>query len=154
MRLLELTPAEIAFLTAHPALPEPLQARLTRKLATTLGARLRLPVQVAALAPVAAAAGGAPATPDWQPDAALAGLWLTRRLGGRHVEAAPFVPRSLLRTLDAMLAECWLDAAAPTLPPALAWRITTDPTPATLAVELPSHTTDMTRWAREVIRHG
>ncbi|OJW44576.1 MAG: hypothetical protein BGO60_05405 [Thiobacillus sp. 65-1059] len=154
MRLLELTPAEIAFLTAHPAEPEALQARLTRKLAATLGARLRLPVQVAALAPADAAAGGAPATPDWQPDAALAGLWLTRRLGGRRVEAAPFVPRSLLRTLDAMLAECWLDAAAPTLPPALAWRIAADPMPATLAVQLPSHTTDMTRWAREVIRHG
>lgn len=155
MRLLELTPAEIAFLTAHPAEPEALQARLTRKLAATLSARLRLPVQVAALAPAAAAAGGAPATPGWQPDAALAGLWLTRRLGGRNVEAAaPFVPRSLLRTLDAMLAECWLDAAAPTLPLALAWRITTDPAPATLAVQLPSHTTDMTRWAREIIRHG
>ncbi len=156
MRLLELTSAEIAFLTAHPATPDPLQARLTRKLAATLGARLRLPVQAAARAPVAAAAGGAPATPDWQPDAALATLWLTCRLGGRRVEAAaPFVPRSLLRTLDTILAECWLDtAAAPTLPPALAWHITTDPVTATLAVQLPSHTTDMTRWAREVIRHG
>ena len=39
----------------------------------------------------------APATPSWQPDAALATLWLTRRLGGQRVMGATsFVPHTLL----------------------------------------------------------
>ena len=158
MQLLALTSAEIAFLTAPPvtaadAACDSLHTRLTRKLAATLTARLRLPVQAQ---PVATAAPEpAPPTPVWQPDAVLATLWLTRRLGGQHVTGvASFVPRSLLHTLDAALAECWLDAPAQTLPPALAWHIASDLAQARLAVQLPPHSTDMTRWAREIIRHG
>ena len=154
MQLLELTPAEIAFLTATPPASGGLQTGLTRKLAATLSARLRLPVQ--AIPQPAPKPVDAPVSPTWQPDAALATLWLTRRLGGRDVVGGgSFVPGSFVRTLDAVLAECWLDAPAQgTLPPALAWHITTDLTQATLAVQLPHSSTDMTRWAREVIRHG
>jgi len=162
MRLLELTPTEIAFLTAPPAASDGLQARLTRKLAATLTARLRLPVQVTAMpsmmlqAQAAAAPVAAPATPAWQPDAVLATLWLTRRLGGQRVMGATsLVPRTLIHTLDAALAESWLDGAVQAgLPPALAWQITAAHTQATLVVQLPRPTTDMTRWARGVIRHG
>jgi hypothetical protein len=152
--LLELTPAEVAFLTASHAQTDSLQVRLTRKLAATLTARLRLPVL--AISQPAAACVDAPATPRWQPDAALAILWLTRRLGGQRVKGvASFVPHTLLHTLDAALAECWLDAPPEArLPAALAWQIASDSTQATLAVQLPHHTIDMTRWAREVIRHG
>jgi hypothetical protein len=154
MQLLELTPAEIAFLTPPAAAAGCLQARLTRKLAATLTARLHLPVQ--AVAQPADARPAAPATPDWQPDATLATLWLTRRLGGQHAMGAiPFVPPSLIHTLDATLAECWLDVAATaTPPPAMAWHITADFTRATLVVQLPHLSTEMTRWARGVIRHG
>ena len=153
--LLELTPAEVAFLTASHAPFDSLQVRLTRKLAATLTARLRLPVQ-AISQPAAVACVEAIAIPRWQPDAALATLWLTRRLGGQRVAgAASFVPHTLLHTLDAALAECWLDAPLEAmLPAALAWQIASDSTQATLAVQLPHHTIDMTRWAREIIRHG
>jgi hypothetical protein len=154
MRLLELTPEEAAFLTESSGASDNLHTRLTGKLTATLTARLRLPVR---LHPQPAAPSEPqPATPRWQPDEALAALWLTRRLGGRRVMGgAPFVSRSLIHTLDAGLAECWLDAAAPAaVPHALAWHITTDLTQAVLGVQLPQHTTDMTRWAREVIRHG
>lgn len=158
MRLQELTPAETAFLTAPAAEPAGLQARLSHKLAATLSARLRLPVQAVALPHmmVQAQADAAPVFPLWLPDAALASLWLTRRLGGQHVMGATsFVPHTLIHTLDAALAECWLDAAAQaTLPAELAWHITAAHMQATLAVRLPQHTTDMTRWARGVIRHG
>lgn len=154
MQLLELTSEEIAFLAAPFPARDDLQRRLTRKLAATLAARLRLPLE--ALPQPAPECLDAPAAPAWQPDAALANLWLTRRLGGRSVAgSASFVPGSLVRTLDAALAECWLDAparAAP--PPVLAWRIATALTQATLVVQLPHSSTDMTRWAREVIRHG
>jgi len=154
MRLVELTSAEIAFLAAPPAASDSLQGRLTRKLAATLSARLRLPVQ--AMVMPAAAPVDAPALPVWQPDAALASLWLIRRLGGQRVMGATsFVPHTLIHTLDDALAECWLDAAAQaTLPATLAWQITAAHTQATLAVRLPHPTTDMTRWARGVIRHG
>ena len=154
MRLLELTPAEIAFLAAPPTASDSLQARLTRKLAATLSARLRLPVHV--MAQPFAAPVDAPASPKWQPDAALASLWLTRRLGGQRVMGVTsFVPRTLIHTLDAALAECWLDAVAQvTLPAALAWQITAAHTQATLAVQLPHPPSDMTRWARGVIRHA
>jgi hypothetical protein len=157
MHLQELTPAETAFLTAPAAAPDPLQARLSRKLAATLSARLRLSVEAQAM-PVDAQAMpvDAPGFPTWQPDAALASLWLTRRLGGRRVMGTTaFVPHTLIHTLDAALAECWLDAAAQaTLPAVLAWRITAAHTQAALAVRLPPHTNDMTRWARGVIRHA
>ena len=154
MRLLELSPAEIAFLRAPAPASDGLQTRLTRKLAATLSARLRLQVQ--AVPHAVAEPVGAPAAPAWQPDAALATLWLTRRLGGRDgAGGGYFVPGSLIRSLDGVLAECWLDAPAQAaLPHSLAWHIATDCTQATLAVQLPHSTTDMTRWAREVIRHG
>jgi hypothetical protein len=168
MQLLALTSAEIAFLKAPgPITPgaatadaahDNLQTRLARKLAATLTARLRLPVQIqtmAAAAPDPAPSDSAPPTPIWQPDAALATLWLTRRLGGQQVTGvATFVPRSLLDTLDAALAECWLDAPAHATPPVLAWHLASDLAQATLVVRLPPHSTDMTRWAREIIRHG
>jgi len=160
MRLLELTPTEIAFLTASPAASDGLQARLTRKLAATLTARLRLPVQMTAMPPTMlqaqAAAAPVDATPAWQPDAALATLWLTRRLGGQRVMGVTsLVPGTLIHTLDAALAESWLDGAAQAgLPPALAWQVTAAHTQAALVVQLPHPTTDMTRWARGVIRHG
>jgi hypothetical protein len=156
MRLLELTPAEAAFLTpSSSAKSVDGQARLTRKLAVTLTARLRLPVEATARTMAAEVSAVSPATPVWQPDAALATLWLTRRLGGRHVlGAASFVPQTLIRTLDAILAECWLDEGGSSLPAALAWHIAADSTQATLAMTLPLRATDMTRWAREVIRHG
>jgi hypothetical protein len=156
MQLLQLTPAEIAYLTTPPAVSDDLPTRLTGKLAATLTARLRLPVQAVAMAHTMAPATAAPAMPVWQPDAALATLWLTRRLGGQRVMgSAPFVPQGLIRTLDAALAESWLDGAAQAaLPPVLAWRITTGLTQATLALQLPHRIIDMTRWARGVIRHG
>lgn len=154
MRLLELTPDEIAFLAAPLPVPDDVSVRLSRKLALILSARLRLPLDV--VAQPAPAPADAVAAPVWQPDAALATLWLTRRLGGREMAGSgAIVPGSLLRTLDAVLAECWLDAPAQNMPPhALAWRITTDFMQATLAARLPQTTTDMTRWAREIIRHG
>lgn len=158
MRLLELTPAEVAFLVAPPAASDTLQPRMSRKLAATLSARLRLPVQAMAMPHVTAQAqvADAPASPTWQPDAALASVWLIRRLGGQCVMGTiSFVPHSLIHALDAVLAECWLDAAAQaSLPAALGWQITAVHTQATLVVRLPAHTTDMTRWARGVIRHG
>ena len=154
MQLLQLTPAEIAYLTL-PAVSEGLQARLTRKLAATLSARLRLPVQVTEMTPPPEHAAEL-AAPAWQPGAALSALWLTRRLGGQRVMgASPFVPHGLIRTLDAVLAECWLDDTKQTgLPAALAWHLETGIAQATLAVQLPPPTIDMTRWARGVIRHG
>ncbi|MGK2951688.1 MAG: hypothetical protein ACSLEZ_04770 [Thiobacillus sp.] len=155
MQLLELTPAEVAFLTSPPAAHDDSLLRCaTRKLALTLTARLRLPIQ--AMAHAAEASTDVPATPIWRPDAALATLWLTRRLGGqRVVGAASFVPHTLIRSLDAVLAESWLDTAAQnTLPATMAWHITANFTQAMLAVQLPHTATEMTRWARGVIRHG
>src|SRR5574340_60750 len=156
MRLHTLTPDELAFLTAPAAGPDDFAAQLTRKLAATLIARLHLPVSLVLRTAPSTADAPAPETPIWQPDAALATLWLTRRLGGQRVTGAtPFVPRSLLQTLDAALAEGWLDGAGQAaLPAALAWHVHTDLTQAALAVQLPHHTTNMTRWARGVIRHG
>jgi hypothetical protein len=153
MQLHALTPAELAFLTAPAAEPDGLPAHLTRRLAATLSARLRLPVSLA-LQPAAAAPAGLRA-PVWQIDDALATLWLTRRLGGRRVTGVtPFVPRSLTDTLDGVLAEGWLDGAGQSaVPVTLAWQVSADPARATLAVQLPSPSTDMTRWARGVIRH-
>jgi hypothetical protein len=159
MQLLALTPAEIAFLTtpaatAADAAPDGFHLRLAHKLAATLSARLHLPVRAQA-APADAADPAPSNAPLWQPDTALATLWLTRRLGGWHLMGtSPFVPRSLLHTLDAALAECWLDAPAQTPPPALAWQLACDLGQAGLAVQLPLDASNMTRWARELIRHG
>lgn len=154
MQLLELTPAETAFLKAQPVATDRMQARLMQRLAATLTARLRLPVRLRAYP--ATEAVDAQATPVWLPDAALATLWLTRRLGGQHVVGvAPFVPRTLIHTLDEILAECWLDGVEQnTLPAALAWQVSAGHTQARLAVYFPYHITDMTHWARGVIRHA
>lgn len=155
MKLLELTPEEIDFLTTPPLASNGLQTRLTQRLAATLTARLRVPVQLIDQAQTVSASQ--PAIPQWLPDSGLASLWLTRRLGGQQFMAGntSFVPPTLIHTLDAALAECWLDAPAQTaLPPVLAWRLSCHLTRATLAVQLPHHITDMTRWARGVIRHA
>lgn len=154
MQLLELTPAEIAFLKPPHAVPGCLQTRLSRKLAAMLTARLHQPLQM--LAQIVDTPVTTPAMPGWQPDPALATLWLTRRLGGQYVMGeTSFVPRSLIEALDATLAECWLDGVAgSSLPRAMAWHITAASTRATLALQLPHHPPEMTRWAREVIRHG
>lgn len=154
MPLLELTADEVAFLTAPAGAPDGLQPQLTCKLGAMLSARLHLPLRLTAH-PVPAPAD-TPPRPVWQPDAALATLWLTRRLGGKRVSGTTtFVPPSLIHALEAALAECWLDGAVQaTLPAALGWHITTDLIQARLAVALPHHTFDMTRWARGVIGHG
>lgn len=152
--LLELTPAETAFLTTPVVVSDVFPQRLTRRLAATLTARLHLPVRALPLPAVAPSA--APDVPVWQPDATLATLWLTRRLGGRRVTgASPFVPAALMRTLDAVLAESWLDEPVPDpLPSAFAWQLGTDLAQATLSLTLPPQPADLTRWARGVIRHG
>jgi hypothetical protein len=152
--LLELTAAETAFLTTPVVVSDAFPQRLTRRLAATLTARLQVPVRALPLPGVAPPA--APTIPTWQPDATLATLWLTRRLGGRRVSGtSPFVPTALMRTLDAVLAESWLDEPAPEpLPSALAWQLGTDLAQATLSLTLPPQPADLTRWARGVIRHG
>lgn len=152
MQLLDLSAEECAFLAGPaPAPPEGLAPRLTRRLAATLSARLRMPVQVSETgAPCSEVPG-----PLWQPDDTLAALWLTRRLGGRHVAGrAAGVPRGLLQTLDEVLAETWLDAPVAALPACLAWQVSAEATRSLLTLALPSDSRDMTRWAREVIRHG
>jgi hypothetical protein len=156
MQLLALTPAEIDFLVEPTGGPDPLCARFTRKLAQTLTARLQLPVQARAHT-LSGELETTSSTPRWQPDGMLATLWLTRRLGGQRMtgHAASFVPKSLLLALDAALAECWLDVSgAANPPPALAWLLETPLGTAVLSVQLPLESTAMTRWAREVIRHG
>lgn len=150
MRLLQLTPAETAFLATPSGA---FHARLTRKLGLMLSARLRLPVGLAACPAHLPAADAA--RPEWQPDCALSTLWLTRRLGGSRVMGqVSYVPPALIHALDQALAECWLDEARHAAPAALAWRIGADLAQATLGVRLPPHSTDLTRWARELIRHG
>lgn len=152
MLLQTLTPAELAFLSAEPVATGELPDCLTPRLAATLSARLRLPVELKPQrVPAPAQERRAPA---WHPDAVLATLWLTRRLGGRQaVGVAPFIPRGLLRALDAALAEIWLDTATATPPTAMAWEIRAHDARAGLTLELPTETVDMTHWAREVIRH-
>lgn len=154
MQLLALTAAEIAFLNVPNGAPAHLPERFARKLAAKLTACLRLPVQVHLQAIPAALELAPGSRPDWQPDDALSTLWLVRRLGGQRMTGiASFVPKGLLMGLDTTLAECWLDAPAMQLPPALAWQITTPLGDARLGVQLPAHSAAMTRWAREVISH-
>ncbi|MGV8990975.1 MAG: hypothetical protein ACOH1Q_06180 [Thiobacillus sp.] len=153
MQLLELTPAELAFLNAAPVATPHMQQRLTPHLASVLTARLRLSVtlhEVLTLEPA-----HAQSTPVWLPDAVLASLWLTRRLGGKHVSGvAPFVPQSLIQTLNEVLAECWLDGSVlDALPTALTWQLSADQRQARLAVQFPQHLSDMTNWARGMINH-
>jgi len=153
MQLLELTPAELAFLNTAPVATAHSPQRLTHHLASVLTARLRLPVTLHAV--LSTEPAHAQSTPVWLPGAALASLWLTRRLGGKHVSGvAPFVPHTLIRTLNEVLAECWLDGSVlDALPTEFAWHLTADHTQARLAVQLPHHLSDMTNWARGVIRH-
>ncbi len=150
--LLELSAEEAAFLTPLPALSEAMAARLTRRLGLTLAARLRSRVQAhqqAAPIPVET-----PTAPRWQPDAALANVWLTRRLGGQNpTGTSPFVPSSLLHALDGILAECWLDDIPADTPPSLAWRLEIGVTQASVRLDLPHDPSHMTRWAQDVIRH-
>jgi hypothetical protein len=84
----------------------------------------------------------------------VAALWLSGRLGGRGASGAsgdaPFVSATLLRTLETVLAERWLDGPA-ALPAALGWRVDGE---GSLGVVLPRTVGEMTRWAREVIRHA
>ena len=163
MQLLELTPAELAFFNPAPAVTAPAvtehtQQRLTHHLASVLTARLRLPVTLHAV--LATEPARAQSTPVWFPDTVLASLWLTRRLGGKHVSGvavlgvAPFVPRTLIQTLNEVLAECWLDGSNPeAMPTALTWHLTADHKQARLAVQFPHHLSDMKNWARGVIKH-
>ncbi|NDP48409.1 MAG: hypothetical protein GZ085_08485 [Sulfuriferula multivorans] len=158
MQLLELTPAELTFLNTAPAVTAPAvtehtQQRLTHHLASVLTARLRLPVTLHEV--LATDPARAQSTPVWFPDAVLASLWLTRRLGGKHVSGvAPFVPLTLIQTLNEVLAECWLDGRNPeAMPTALTWQLTADHMQARLAVQFPHHLSDMTNWARGVIKH-
>ena len=153
MQLLELTAAEMAFLKAEPAQSDHLlQQRLGQRLAATLTARLRMPVQAQVC--LADEVADSPAAPSWQPDGALAILWLTRRLGGQRVVGmASFIPRTLIETLDEVLAECWLDGKGQdNLPAVLAWQVSATGTEAILQLHLPHLTTDMTHWARGVTR--
>lgn len=154
MLLQVLTPAERAFLTGVPAAPCERLAWLTHRLAATLSARLRLRVGLEMRR--TAVPARAPRIPEWQVDAPLAALWLTRRLGGRPAGGvAPFVPRGLLQTLDATLAESWLDGAAErTLPTAIAWEVRAGAARAGLVLHLPAETASMMRWAQEAIRRG
>lgn len=150
MKLLELTPAEVGFLAPPIAVPDGLAGRLDRALTDTLWARLRCPVRLERVDfPSLAVASVAPI---WQIDPVLAALWLTRRLGG-HYDAGqiPFVPVSLRATLDAVLAERWLDGPQAECPIALAWRLTADGAQATLGLHLPRGTGEMGRWARQTI---
>lgn len=148
MQLRDLSVEEIAFLSRPPQADGGFTARLAQGLAATLGARLRTVVTFVA---VETQAEGTSPVPRWQVDAGLAGVWLSRRLGGRIPGgSAPFVPQGLLNTLDAVLAERWLDA--PGEPPdALAWRIRVDGVEATLTLDLPQSAHDMTRWAKETV---
>lgn len=147
-RLAPLDADEIAFLSAPAVVEDDFPARLGTALAATLSARLRLPV---ALEVCHADAGATAARPAWHVDDALAMLWLARRLGGQDTGGrAPFVPKSLLTTLDAVLAERWLDRAGAG-PAALAWRLSAPGCEATLGLVLPRISHDMTRWARETI---
>lgn len=150
MRLSDLSPSEIAFLS------QPLQTaagpsfadRLMRGLAAALSARLRTAI---ALFPVEAQPGDATPAPRWQIDARLAGLWLGRRLGGRPTgDTAPFVPQGLQDTLNDVLAERWLDAPGPS-PETFAWRVQSQDCDAVLRLDLPQTPMDMTRWAKERI---
>ncbi len=146
--LAALSAEEIAFLSAPSQDADDFAARLTGALAATLSARLRLPVRLAA---GVAGAGADTAAPVWQIDGALSALWLARRLGGRIARGdAPFVPCGLQLTLDAVLAERWLDRPGD-VPAALAWQLIAEGGAARLALALPAASQDMTRWARETI---
>ena len=153
MQLLELTAAEMAFFSAEAVTRNDFQQRLGKRLTTTLSARLRMTVQLQPCR-VFDAAVEAGMTPAWQPDDALANLWLTRRLGGQRIAGkVSFMPRTLIDTLDEILAECWFGEKKQDKPMTLlAWNISTNLSQARLELRLPHLMTDMTHWAQGVIQ--
>lgn len=155
MQLHELDPEERAFLEAHGGDASAFARRLGQRLAAALTARLRMPIEVRPDAPPAPLEAGW--EPVWRPDGNLASLWLTRRLGGgRVVGQAGFVPRSLVDTLDALLAECWIEdgdaAAGPQR--AWAWSLTAAAFESRLELLGADRPGDMARWAQGVMRRG
>lgn len=155
MRLPELTPAERAFFEARDPDAGGFQARLGRRLAAALTARLRMPVAVCTDEP--AARGEPRRTPAWRPDRHLAGLWLTRRLGGARVQGpSAFVPHTLIAMLDQQLAECWIEAGRPQTGtgPVWAWKLTAEAFEARLELHGPDQLSDMARWAQGVMQRG
>lgn len=154
MQLLELTPAERAFLAAEPGAATGFAARLSQRLAAALTARLRLATQVQP-GPVTAGVETC-MVPVWQPDGALATLWLTRRLGGgRVLGQASFVPRTLISMLDETLAECWLERQMQhETPAACAWTVSAGTVQARLELHLPDQLNDMAHWAQGVIHRA
>lgn len=163
MPLLDLSAEEQAFLATPLPVLDARSARagsagfalhLGRQIARTLRARLREPLQ---LVPADWAAGPVN-RPHWQVGRELAGIWLSRRLGGAGsgtglgcmLSNDEYVPPALLRTLDAVLAECWLDTPVE-LPAALAWRLPESCSHPVLALALPASKAEMQRWTREVI---
>lgn len=154
MQLLELTPAERAFLAAEPGAATGFTERLSQRLAAALTARLRMTTQVQ---PGSITARIETCTaPVWQPDGALATLWLTRRLGGgRVLGQASFVPRTLISMLDETLAECWLERQTQNETPVVcAWAVSAGPVHARLELHLPDQLNDMAHWAQGVIQRA
>lgn len=152
MQLLPLTAEEEDFLVRGPLASSLPPERLTRGLAAWLSARLRQPLQargVATTVPCSVAD-----VPQWRRDPLLDTLWLTCRLGGRQVRgAAAPEQQGLIRTLNQLLAETWLDAADEfELPRTLGWQISWPGQSANLALDLPAERRRMKRWAMEMIR--
>lgn len=149
MALLNLSRAEIDFL-AQPLGTESASifvTRLTQGLADTLHARLRTRVRL-----LPRPHRAMPVTvPHWRVSPELSGLWLMRRLGASGPGRIEHVPPALLRTLDAVLAERWLDAPA-TVPEGCAWQIAAGFPGAVLELDLPGSPVEMQRWAQETIR--
>ncbi len=147
------TPSALATLSADEAAffaapADDLAIRLGQALAAALSARLRLHLTPT---PCAAPDAAAVAHPVWRIDGTLAAVWLARRLGGgAGCGPVPFVPRGLAATLDAVLAERWLERPGKA-PAVLAWRLDGCQAVACLALALPDAQA-MTRWAREAIR--
>lgn len=158
MQLLELTLEEKAFLaTASAAANHPLQARLGTRLAAVLSARLRIPVQVYMHRGTMMYAEDieTQAVPVWQPGWTLATLWLTHRLGGRQVlGVASFIPRTLLSTLDEVLAESWTDKDDRIKPTVWTWQLEAGQVQTQLKLQLPSDSADMKRWVESVLGHA
>lgn len=154
MQLLELTPAERAFLAAEPGAAIGFADHMGQRLAAALTARLRMATQVQPR-PVTAGIEACTA-PVWQPDAALATLWLTRRLGGgRVLGQATFVPRTLISMLDESLAECWFERQTQNgTPAACAWTVSAGPVHARLELRLPDQLNEMAHWAQGVMQRA
>ncbi len=158
MQLLELTPEEKAFLaTASAVVDHPLQVRLSTRLAAVLSARLRVSVQVNMHRGTTMPAEEiqAQAVPVWQPGLTLATLWLTHRLGSRQViGVASFIPRTLLSTLDEVLAEAWADGDEHIKPTIWTWQLEAGQVQTQLKLQLPSDSADMKRWVESVLGHA